>query len=63
MCEQLRELRDQYGFEVTAVVSGGCGTLIDKLDAEGIPHLAADFAFGSLRAMLRMPRAIFRLCE
>src|SRR5947209_5010000 len=63
MYEQLRELRDQYGFEVTAVVSGDSGPLVDKLDAAGIPHFAANFEFGTLRSMLRMPRSIYRLAR
>src|SRR5215213_4992518 len=63
MFEQLRELRDQYGFEVTAVVSGERGSLVDKLDAEGIPHFASNFEFATLRGMMRMPLAIFKMAR
>jgi len=63
MYEQLRELRDQYGFEVTAVVSGDSGPLVAKLDAAGIPHFAANFEFGTLRSMLRLPRSIYGLAR
>ena len=63
MCEQLRELRDRHGFEVAAVVSGESGRLIDRLDAEGIPHFAANFEFGTPRAILRAPLTIFRLAR
>jgi glycosyltransferase involved in cell wall biosynthesis len=63
MFEQLRELRDQYGFEVTALVSGERGALIDRLDSEGIPHFAANFEFATLRGMMRMPIAIFKMAR
>jgi glycosyltransferase involved in cell wall biosynthesis len=61
MCEQLRELRDQCGFEVAAIVSGVSGRLVDRLDAEAIPHFATNFEFNSLRAVLRAPRTILRI--
>jgi glycosyltransferase involved in cell wall biosynthesis len=63
MFEQLRELRDQYGFEVTAVVSGDHGKLIDQLDSEGIPHFVANFDFTTVRGMLRLPGSVFRLAQ
>jgi len=63
MCEQLQELRDQYGFEVAAVVAGNSGPLIDKLDAAGIPHFAANFEFGTFRSVLRMPYSIYCLAQ
>lgn len=65
LLEQLRELRDQHGFEVAAVVSGTQGKLIDKLRAENIPFHVANFAAGSgsPREILRMPLAIVQLAR
>lgn len=63
MFEQLRELRNQYGCEVGAVVASGGGALVDRLDAEGIPHFSINFGFGTMHSMLRMPREIFRLAR
>lgn len=63
MYEQLRELRNQYGCDVAAVVSGDSGKLIDKLDSEGIPHFAFSFGFASLQGVLKMPREVLRLAR
>jgi glycosyltransferase involved in cell wall biosynthesis len=63
MVAQLRELRDRYGFDVTAIVSGERGGLIDKLCAEGIPYRVANFEFSSPRGMMRMPLEIFRMAR
>jgi glycosyltransferase involved in cell wall biosynthesis len=61
MVEQLRELRDRHHCEVTAVVSGESGGLIDQLRAENIPFHVQTFSFGSIRGMLGLPRAALRL--
>ncbi|MDT5062515.1 MAG: hypothetical protein QOH63_2974 [Acidobacteriota bacterium] len=61
MVEQLRDLRDHYGCDVTAIVSGERGGLIDMLRAEGIPYHVEYMKFGSLREMLQVPRAILRM--
>ncbi len=65
MFEQLRDLRDQHGFDVAAVVSGERGPLIDKLRSENIPFHVANFdaGSGSARAILRMPFAILELAR
>jgi glycosyltransferase involved in cell wall biosynthesis len=65
MFEQLRDLRDQHGFEVAAVVSGDRGPLIDKLRSENIPFHVANFdaGSGSARAILKMPFAILELAR
>jgi glycosyltransferase involved in cell wall biosynthesis len=65
MFEQLRELRDCYGYEVVAVVSGSQGRLIDKLKAENIRFHVANFAAGPapLREALATPLAVFRLAR
>jgi glycosyltransferase involved in cell wall biosynthesis len=63
MFEQLRELRDRYGYDVVAVVSAERGRLIDKLKSAGIRYHVANFAAGagSLTQTLTMPLAILKL--
>ena len=63
MFEQLRELRDRYGHDVTAVVSGPRGKLIDKLKSENIPYQVVSFAAsaGPLMDTLMMPLAVLKL--
>lgn len=63
MFEQLRQLRDRYGYEVTAVVSGARGGLIDKLQAEKIPFYSFDFSFNSVSDILSLPKKILALAE
>jgi glycosyltransferase involved in cell wall biosynthesis len=65
MFEQLRELRDVYGFEVVAVVSAAQGKLIDKLQSENIRYHVAHFATGaaSPRAILRLPFSVLKLAR
>jgi glycosyltransferase involved in cell wall biosynthesis len=43
MVEQLRDLRDRYGYEVAAVISEGPGPLLDQLQVNSIPTHHWDF--------------------
>ncbi|HEY3968896.1 MAG TPA: glycosyltransferase family 4 protein [Planctomycetaceae bacterium] len=63
MLEQLRELRDEHGCQVTAVVSGETGGLVDKLRRENIAVRSQDFRFAGLRELLRLPRSICSLAR
>lgn len=45
MFEQLRDLRDHYGHQVSAVIAKGSGGLVEKLQREGIPFHQFDFSF------------------
>lgn len=65
MFEQLRDLRDEYGYEVAAVVSAEQGKLIDKLRSENIPYHVTHFATGaaSLRAIFRLPVSVLKLAH
>lgn len=65
MMEQLRELRDQYGFEVAAIVSAGQGKLIDRLQREHIPYHTTTFrgSSGSPRGLLALPFSILKLAR
>jgi glycosyltransferase involved in cell wall biosynthesis len=61
MLEQLRELRDRHQCEVTAVVAGESGGLINLLRAENIPYHVESFSFGSVKGIFEIARTIFRL--
>jgi glycosyltransferase involved in cell wall biosynthesis len=63
MFEQLRELRDRFGYDVVAVVSANQGRLIDKLESENIRYHVANFAAGPapLREALATPLAVLKL--
>jgi glycosyltransferase involved in cell wall biosynthesis len=63
MYEQLRELRDRYGFDVTAVVSGDRGGLVDRLRAERIPFYVWDFEFTGAGQLRHLPRKILGLAR
>jgi glycosyltransferase involved in cell wall biosynthesis len=59
--EQARELRDRYGFEVSAILSDTHGTLVDLFRAADIPVYAADFNFTSNADLLRLPKKVWQL--
>jgi glycosyltransferase involved in cell wall biosynthesis len=63
MFEQLRELRNRWGFEVTAVISGNRGSLVDKLKQEKIPFYSCDFSFSSLQDIWALPKKILSLAR
>jgi glycosyltransferase involved in cell wall biosynthesis len=63
MVEQLRELRDQHGFDVTAIVSGESGGLIEKLRIEEIPYHSHDFGFGGIADIWALPSKIIGLAK
>lgn len=62
MVEQLRDLRDDYGCEVMAVVGGERGGLVDMLRAERIPCHVEKFYFRSVQIFL-LPFTILRLAR
>jgi glycosyltransferase involved in cell wall biosynthesis len=61
MVDQLRELRDRYGYEVSAVIAGDNGDLARNLVSEGIPFQSQPLIFGRLRSLLRLPFIVFGL--
>lgn len=65
MVEQLRSLRDDWGFDVTAVISGDRGGLPDRLRAQNIPFHVANFdaGVGAPGAMFQMPLTVLRLAR
>ena len=61
--EQLRELRDRYGYDVAAILSGDRGALVDKFHAAGIRILSANFDFTSNVDLLDLPRKVIGLAR
>ena len=59
--EQLRDLRDRYGYEVSAILNGEQGSLVDHFRKAGIPVYAADFDFTSNLDLLNLPRKVVAL--
>jgi glycosyltransferase involved in cell wall biosynthesis len=59
--EQLRELRDRHGFDVSAILNSDRGTLVDRLRGAGIPVHVADFDFTSNADLLGLPRKVLAL--
>lgn len=47
MLEQLRDLRDTKGYDVSAIIAAGSGKLATRLEAENIPYHTFDFEFPS----------------
>ena len=61
--EQLRELRDQHGFNVAVVLNGDSGTLVDRFRAAGIPVHVSDFDFTSRLNLFALPRKVLALAR
>jgi hypothetical protein len=59
--EQLRDLRDRYGFEVAAILNGDRGKLVDQFRSAGIPVHVASFDFTSNADLLELPRKVLGL--
>lgn len=59
--EQLRELRNLYDCDVTVVLSGDSGTLVDRFKAEAIPVHTADFNFMRPSDIFYLPSKILKL--
>jgi len=61
--EQLRDLRDRFGYDVSVILNGSSGALVDRFKGAGIRVLVADFDFlgsGDLRAL---PKKILDLAR
>jgi glycosyltransferase involved in cell wall biosynthesis len=59
--EQLRDLRDRYGYDVSAILSGEQGGLVEKFRTAGIPIHAVSFDFTSSTDLLSLPRKVLAL--
>jgi glycosyltransferase involved in cell wall biosynthesis len=63
VAEQLRDLRERYGFEVAAVVPAPGGPLVDRLRSERIAVHVRDLAFTGRKAPWRLLAVIFGLAR
>src|SRR5581483_3630125 len=61
--EQLRDLRDRYGYDVAVILNGDRGKLVDRFRAAGIPVHVADFDFTSSIDLLALPRKVIALVK
>jgi glycosyltransferase involved in cell wall biosynthesis len=59
--EQLRDLRDRFGYDVAVVLNGEQGALVDRFRAAAIPVHVADFNFTSNADLLNLPRKVMAL--
>ena len=63
MVEQLRELRDKKGYEVSAIISLGNGTLAKRLSDEDIPYQQFNFEFPSSDGWSSLPKRVLSLAR
>jgi glycosyltransferase involved in cell wall biosynthesis len=61
--EQLRDLRDRFGYDVSVILNGPSGTLVDRFKNAGIPVLTADFDFLGVSDLFALPRKIIALAR
>jgi glycosyltransferase involved in cell wall biosynthesis len=61
--EQLRDLRDRFGYDVSVILNGTTGGLVDRFKAEGIRVLASDFQFLGGGDLFALPRKILDLAR
>ncbi|MFH1345540.1 MAG: glycosyltransferase family 4 protein [Pseudomonadota bacterium] len=61
--EQLRDLRDRFGYDVSVILNGPSGTLVDRFRAAGIPILTSDFSFLGVSDLFALPRKIIALAR
>ena len=61
--EQLRDLRDRFGYDVSVILNGPSGTLVDRFKDAGIPVLTGDFDFLGVSDLFALPRKIISLAR
>lgn len=61
--EQVRDLRDRFGYDVSVILNGSSGTLVDRFKAAGIPVLTSDFDFLGISDLFALPRKIIALAR
>jgi glycosyltransferase involved in cell wall biosynthesis len=59
--EQLRDLRDRHGYDVSVILNGEKGTLVDRFHAAGIPVQVAGFDFISNLGLFQLRRKVIDL--
>ncbi|MEW6639285.1 MAG: glycosyltransferase family 4 protein [Pseudomonadota bacterium] len=61
--EQLRDLRDRFGHDVSVILNGRKGKLVDRFEAAGIRVLDSDFEFLNSSDLLALPKKIWALAR
>ena len=61
--EQLRDLRDRFGYDVSVILNGPSGALVDRFKDAGIPVLTGDFDFLGVSDLFALPRKIIALAR
>jgi hypothetical protein len=54
--EQLRDLRDRFGYNVSVILNGSSGALVDRFKTAGIPVLVSDFDFLGVSDLFALPK-------
>ena len=61
LAEQLSGLRDDHGFDVSVILNGQSGTLVDRLRLAGVKILSAEFDFTRSGDLFSLPRKVIGL--
>ena len=61
--EQLRDLKNKHQYDVSVILSGTSGTLVNRFKAESIPVYAADFEFTQATDLFLLPVKILKLVK
>src|SRR5262245_13422821 len=61
--DQLRELRDRYGYDVTAIIASVPGPLGSRLRAAGIRTIEFDFKLSKIEDVKHIPQTVVRLAR
>ena len=61
--DQLRELRDRHGYDVTAIIGQGTGSLAGRLQESGVRTIAFDFKLKSINDLRHIPGTVLRLAR
>jgi glycosyltransferase involved in cell wall biosynthesis len=59
--EQLRDLRDRFGYDVSVILNGSSGVLVDRFKNAGIPVLVSNFDFLGVSDLFALPKKILAL--
>jgi glycosyltransferase involved in cell wall biosynthesis len=61
--EQVRDLRDRFGYDVSVILNGHEGALVDRFRAADIRVLVSDFEYLNSSDLLTLPRKVVALAR
>jgi glycosyltransferase involved in cell wall biosynthesis len=61
--EQLHDLRDRFGYDVSVILNGSTGTLVERFQAADIRVLVSDFEFLGTTDLFALPKKILALAR